>query len=45
MEATAHKIIRPIKVGRQVRRDAPADILNWGGVTGRNPAERPLSAL
>jgi hypothetical protein len=41
MEATARDISRPIKVGRQVRRDA----LPTYYVTGRNPAEKPRSAL
>jgi hypothetical protein len=45
MEATARDIIRPMKLSRQVPVGAPADTLHWGGVTGRNPAEKPLSAL
>ena len=45
MEAPARDIIRPIKVGRQLRRGAPADTLHWRGVTGRNSAEKLLSAL
>jgi hypothetical protein len=45
MEAAARDIIRRTKIGRQVPVGAPADTLHWRGVTGRNPAEKPLSAL